>query len=109
MGGSLSLSFGVSLENGKPCIQESISVSYSERDRINDQTGVITPSWMVKDIRFDRDKNGRATGCTGTVYTKNTKGQYNNTGVTVHSGLKSGSQPNMVTTNGIWVSDEYAK
>ena len=108
-GSSLSLSFGVSLENGKPCIKESISVSYSESERINDQTDVITPSWVVKDIRFDRDKNGRATSCSGTVYTKNTKGQYINTGVNVHSGLKPGSRPNTITTNGIWVSDEYAK
>ena len=108
-GGSLSLSLGVSVENGKPSILESISVSYSERDRINGQTDVITPSWMVKDIRFERDMNGRATGCTGTVYTKNTKGQYINTGVTVQSGLKPDSPPNTVTTNGIWVSDEYAK
>lgn len=108
-GGSLSLSFGVSLENGKPSIQESISVSYSESERINDQTDVITPSWVVKDIRFDRDKNECATGCSGTVYTKNSKGKYINTGVNVHSGLKPGSQPNTITTNGVWVSDEYAK
>ena len=108
-GGSLSLSFGISLENGKPSIQESISVSYSERDQINDQTDVITPSWVIKDIRFDRDKNGRATGCSGTVYTKNAKGKYINTGINVHSGLKPGFRPNTITTNGVWVSDEYAK
>ncbi len=104
---SIGLQAGVTLNTMGMTINESISLTDAESAKVGNMTDVVTESWMVRNISATKDAEGNILGYSGTVFTKNTKGQQIDTGVTVDSGIIN--EKAIVSSNNMWISPAYQK
>jgi hypothetical protein len=104
---SVGLQAGASLNSIDMKVDESVSLTKSEASKVSSMTDVVTESWMVKNVTPVKDANGNIIGYTGIVSTKNTEGEYINTGIQVNCGtLKT---KNEILPNNTWMSNDYYK
>jgi hypothetical protein len=104
---SVGLQAGASLNSLDMKVDESVSLTKSEASKVSNMTDVVTESWMVKNATAVKDANGNIIGYTGTVSTKNTEGEYVNTGIQVNCGTVK--KENEILPNNIWMSNSYKK
>lgn len=104
---SLGLQAGVTLNTLGMAINESVSLTDAEASKIGKMTDVLSESWTVRNVSALKDKNGNITGYSGNVFTKNSKGNYINTGIKVNSGVFSND--GKVSSNNMWISPAYQK
>jgi len=106
---SLSLSVGpqagATISTMSMSVDESISLTDGEADRVGSLTDVYSESWTVRDISRNVDDEGNITSYSGTVYTRNSKGDLINSGISVTSGkiMIDGSS----SSDNIWMSYNY--
>jgi hypothetical protein len=104
---SVGLQAGVTLNTMGMTIDESVSLTDAEASKVSNTTDVVTESWTVRNISAVKDADGNITGYSGAVFTKNTQGEFVNTGVNVNSGVIS-SEGN-ISSNNMWISPAYQK
>jgi RHS repeat-associated protein len=104
---SAGLQVGATLNSMGMKVDESISLTRSEASKVSNMTDVITENWMVRNSMPEKDGKGNITGFKGTVFTKDTNGNYINTGIGAKCGtIKEG---NKVRPSNIWMSNDYKK
>ena len=90
-------------------VDESVGLTDAEANVVSNRTDVVSKSWTVSDVSAGvEDKDGNTTGYGGSVYTKNTKGDFINTGVKVNSGAIQ-QDNGQYTSNNTWISPAYQK
>lgn len=99
--------FGATFNTMGMAVDESISLTNAEASQVNSKTDVFANSWTVGDVKPTVNLKGNLTGYSGSVLTKNTKGNFINTGIKVNCGInyKNGK----ATPGAIWVSPAYQK
>ena len=100
IGVGLGAGFKINILN--PEIKESISLTDKQAEIVNDATDVWTESWIVKHEIFDKDSKTWS----GAVYTKDKRGEFIYTGVTVNSSNIQDENGNNLPL-GVWTSKEY--
>jgi RHS repeat-associated protein len=104
---SAGLQAGASINSINMKVDESVSLTKSEASKVSNMTDVVTESWTVRNTTAIKDENGNITGYTGTVSTKNTNGEYVNTGIQVNCGTVK--KENEILPNNTWMSNGYQK
>jgi len=87
-------------------VEFGISLTDKEASVVNDATDVISESWILNNQRQIKDDNGNVTGFSGTVATRNTKGELIDTGIEVFSGTTT-NEDGTVQSNGSYSSKNY--
>ena len=103
---SVGLGAGAGMNVGAMSVDQSISLSKAEANKISKMTDVISESWIVGDTKA-KYENGKISGFAGTVYTKDSKGNRLNTGISVTSGYTISEDGSKAKSNNIWISKEY--
>lgn len=89
-------------------IKQSISLTDSEAETVNNATDVWTETWQLSNQTAIKDESGNVTGYQALVLTKDTKGNTIDTGVQVFSQAKKDKEGNTSST-GVWTSKAYEK
>lgn len=104
---SLELSLGfqadASISTINMKVTESVSLSDDESDAVSKKSDLFVAPWLVRDQKAITDEDGNVTGYSGSVYTKDTKGNFVNAGISVTSGMTK-DENGKPMTNKIWVS-----
>lgn len=93
-------------------LEHSISITDEEPKIVKKKAGTWTQSganWFVKpDANPSMDEKGQAILFSGILYTRNKKGEEVSTGISMISGVKTGSDnPSKVQSDNVWRSIEY--
>jgi len=98
----LGIGVGIKISHLNTRIKESISLTDAEASTVSKLTDVFTESWMVNNRQYDAESDT----WTGTVSTKNTKGELIDTGVKISSSNVSDDKGNNAPS-GVWSSKSY--
>ena len=93
---------GVKLSVINTQVKQSISLTDKEAGVVNDATDVVTESWIVNNRKYDSENNV----WTGTVATRNTKGELIDTGIQVSSANVTDNEGTNAPS-GVWLSSSY--
>ena len=96
------LGAGVKLSVLNTQVKQSISLTDKQAGVVNDATDVVTESWMVNNRQYDSESNV----WTGTVATKNTKGEIIDTGIKINS-TNVTDDKGTNAPSGVWSSPSY--
>ncbi len=106
----IGLGAGIKISVINTKVKQSISLTDEEADIVSNSTDLTIESWIIDPTKIleIKNKNGDVTGYKTNVFTRNSKGEMIDTGITVYSDAITNEDGKSEPSN-IWTSKNYKK